>query len=60
MFVKKKYLVQVMKGHWVGLLGWTYDSKPNPYGNIMVYSLKGVNPYRVCVDEKEVVYLSKK
>ena len=54
--MKKKYRVKVVKGNRAGLQGWTYEVRPNSYGNLMVYSDSGINPYRVCGGADKVVY----
>ena len=55
--MKTKYEVKVINGIYTNLEGFTYDAKPNPYGNVMVYSKKGSNPYRVCLNANDVKYI---
>lgn len=53
----KKYPVRVLEGKYKGMDGYTYYEKPNKYGNVMVFSNRGYNPYQVCLGAEKVKYL---
>ena len=55
--MKRKCSIQLVKGKYSGLVGYTFDVQPNIYGNVMFYSNQGKNPYRYTAPANEVLYL---
>lgn len=46
----------VITGKYQGREGMA--TEPNRVGNVMFYPKEGKNPYRVCLNQKEVKYIS--
>ena len=43
--MKKKYLINIIKGVYKGREGYVLETKPNDYGNILWYSKEDSGPY---------------